>query len=202
MEEHVVTIRTATEADAGALLDIYRPYVTDTAVSFAYTVPAQEAFAGRLRQTLAQYPYLLAETDGQALGYTYASSLHARPAYQWSAETTIYLRQDARGRGLGRALYRALEDLLRAQHVRNLYACVAYAPQEDARLSNASAWFHERMGYRPVGRFTGCGYKFDRWYDILWLEKPLGGHGSPPQPVIPFPLLCGGQGDVKRITLE
>ena len=173
MEEHVVTIRTATEADAGALLDIYRPYVTDTAVSFAYTVPTQEAFAGRLRQTLAQYPYLLAETDGQALGYTYASSFHARPAYQWSAETTIYLRQDARGRRLGRALYRALEDLLRAQHVRNLYACVAYAPQEDARqqrqrlVSRAHGvpagrpFYRVRLQVRPMGT-TSSGWR-SRW---------------------------------------
>ena len=105
-------LRPAVPEDAGELLSIYRPYVEHTAVTFEYAVPTPAQFTQRVRDTLATHPYLVAEAEGTLLGYAYAAPFHPRAAYQWAAETTIYLRQDQRGRGLGRRLYGALEALL------------------------------------------------------------------------------------------
>ena len=117
------------------------------------------------------------------LGYAYAGAFKERAAYDWSVETTIYLRQDQRGR----ALYQALERCLAAQHIQNLNACIADPAQEgDPYLTGASAAFHARLGYQLVGRFHKCGYKFGRWYDMVWMEKILGAHPERPPEVIPF----------------
>ena len=172
-------IRRAEPADAAALLEIYRPYVTDTAVTFEYDVPTAAEFAGRIEATLKRYPYLVLEEEGQILGYAYAGPFKERAAYDWAVETTVYLRVDARGRGYGRALYTALEDALRRQGILNAYACIASIDPEDEYLTNASRRFHERMGYRLCGTFRQCGYKFGRWYDMIWMEKMLGEHTAP-----------------------
>ena len=118
-------IRDARPVDAGALLDIYAWYVRHTAVSFEYEPPTLEAFRGRMAATTARYPWLVAEEDGRPLGYACAGPFKNRAAYDWSCETTIYLDGNARGRGIGRALYEALEAALGSMGVRNLYACIA-----------------------------------------------------------------------------
>ena len=103
------TIKIATPADAERLLQIYAPYVTDTAISFEYTVPSVTEFRTRINNTLQKYPYLVAEHNGQIVGYTYAGPFIARAAYGWNVETTIYLQKDKKKAGIGRALYEALE---------------------------------------------------------------------------------------------
>ena len=91
-------------------------------------------------------------------------------------ETTIYLHPDHRGEGIGRALYTRLERELAEQGILNLYACIGYPETPDEYLTTASAEFHAAMGYRLVGRFRKCGRKFDRWYDMIWMEKFIGDH--------------------------
>ena len=118
---------------------------------------------------------------------TYAAPFHSRPAYGWGAELSVYLRMDARRKGTGSALYRALEEVLRAQGVLNLNACIACPVREDEFLTFGSIRFHERQGYRMVGKFTRCGYKFGRWYDMVWMEKLIGAHTPTPAPVRAFP---------------
>ena len=176
-------IRSAAVSDAAALLSIYAHYVEKTAVTFEYTVPTEQEFARRIEETLKKYPYLALEEGGAIQGYAYAGTFKGRAAYDWAVETTIYLRPDARGRGYGRALYAALEDALRAQGILNCYACIAFTDREDETLSQDSPRFHERMGYRLCGAFRQCGYKFGRWYDMIWMEKMLGDHGASPAPV-------------------
>lgn len=183
-------LRPAVPEDAGELLSIYRPYVEHTAVTFEYAVPTPAQFTQRVRDTLATHPYLVAEAEGTLLGYAYAAPFHPRAAYQWAAETTIYLRQDQRGWGLGRRLYGALEALLTAQNVLNCNACIALPQAEDATLTQASVRFHQRMGYTLVGQFHQVGYKFDRWYHMVWMEKALGTHTVPPAPFLPFPQIA------------
>ncbi len=173
-------IRMASPGDAEELLKIYAPYVTDTAISFEYNVPSPEEFAGRIAHTLEKYPYLVAVEKGRVNGYAYASPFKERPAYGWAVETTVYLRQDCRGRGLGELLYSALEEALKHQNILNMNACIAFTAAEDERLTNASERFHARMGFQLVGRFSKCGYKFGQWYDMIWMEKLIGEHMENP----------------------
>lgn len=171
------TIRFATLADAEALARIYRHYVEDTAITFELEAPDAGEFATRIERTLARYPWLVAERAGTVIGYAYAGPLKARAAYDHSAEVSIYLRQDERGHGLGRALYEQLENLLRAQGVCNLYACITCSPDpDDPFLTRASIRFHEHMGYAQVGLFHDCGLKFGRWYSVVWMEKMIADH--------------------------
>ena len=174
-------IRSAVPEDAAALLDIYAPYVRETAVTFEYHVPTREEFARRVESTLKTYPYQVMEDEaGEILGYAYAGPFKERAAYGWAVETTVYIRRDARGRGCGRALYAALEDELRKRHFLNAYACISWAEEEDEFLTHASPRFHEAMGYRLCGTFRQCGFKFGRWYDMIWMEKMLGEHAADP----------------------
>lgn len=185
-------LRTAAPEDAEALRAIYAPYVTDTAITFEYDVPTLAEFRQRMETTLTKYPYLVAERDGEVLGYAYAGALGQRAAYGWSAETSIYLRQDCRRMGLGSRLYDALEAQARRQNIQTLYACIAASSGEnDPYLTRASIAFHTDRGYRTVAHFHRCGYKFDRWYDLVWMEKPLGDYSAPPAPFIPFPQAAG-----------
>ena len=184
-----ITIRTAALDDAAALLAIYAPYVEQTAITFEYEVPSLEEFRGRIAHTLRRYPYLVAEENGEILGYAYTGPFGERAAYSWAVETSIYLRQEIRGKGLGKRLYQALEDVSRAQHVQSLYACIAYPDADDAHLSGNSVAFHTHLGYTTVGRFPHCGYKFGTWYNMTWMEKTLGDHAVPPAAFVPFPEL-------------
>lgn len=184
-----ITIRTANLDDAAALLAIYAPYVEQTAITFEYEVPSLEEFRGRIAHTLRRYPYLVAEENSEILGYAYTGPFGERAAYSWAVETSIYLRQDVRGKGLGKRLYQALEDVSRAQHVQSLYACIAYPDADDAHLSGNSVAFHTHLGYATVGRFPHCGYKFGTWYNMAWMEKTLGDHAVPPAAFVPFPEL-------------
>lgn len=171
-----ITIRTARESDAPALLKIYAPYVENTAITFEYEIPGAEEFTERIRHTLEKYPWLVAEKNDQILGYAYAGSFHERAAYDWAVETSIYVDQSRKHMGIGRILHDALEDTLKAQGILNMNACIAYTPEKDAHLDNNSVEFHTHMGYRLVGEFYQCGYKFNTWYNMVWMEKHIGEH--------------------------
>lgn len=177
IDREKLTFRIAAPEDAPALLAIYAPYVERTAITFEYDVPSVEEFAGRIASTLETYPYIVAEMGGKPVAYAYAGVFHAREAYSHTVETSIYVAQDVRTLGVGTLLYTALENVLLAQNVFNVYACIAVpACENDAYLTNGSVVFHEKRGYALVGRFRGCGYKFNRWYDMVWMEKFQGGH--------------------------
>lgn len=184
--ENGVRIRTATVEDAEAILAIYAPYVTDTAITFEYEVPGIEEFRERIRHTLKRYPYLVAEKDGVIIGYAYAGPFKERAAYDWAVETTIYVDISRKKMGIGKKLYAALEQSLAQQNILNLNACIGYPEQEDEYLTKNSVEFHKHLGYRLVGEFFQCGYKFGRWYNMVWMEKQIGEHTDCPQPVIPF----------------
>lgn len=173
-----LTLRAATPDDAAALLAIYAPYVTDTAITFEYDIPSEEEFRGRIEHTLETYPYIVAESDGVIVGYAYAGPFKERAAYDWAVETTVYVDRAKKRGGVGTALYEALEKALAAQGILNVEACIGYPENgvDDEYLTCDSPKFHEYMGYRLVGEFRRCGYKFGRWYDMIWMEKFLGEH--------------------------
>lgn len=171
-----ISIRTAEVNDAGRLLDIYAYYVTKTAVSFECAVPSLAEFRSRIEKTLAKYPYLVLEENGVVRGYAYAGVFKDREAYDRSCEMTIYLEHGAEGRGYGRLLYEVLEKDLKDRGILNLYACIGDPVTEDEYLTKNSEQFHRHLGYRKVGEFHKCGYKFDRWYNMIWMEKMIGEH--------------------------
>lgn len=186
----MMLVRDAAPADAPRLLEIYAHYVKNTAVTFEYDPPSLGEFRARMEKTMRRYPYLVAERDGRVEGYAYAGAFVGRAAYDWSCETTIYLAPAAQKCGLGRALYGALEEALRAMGILNLYACVAFPQTGDEYLTANSAQFHAHLGYQKVGLFRRCGYKFGRWYDMIWMEKMLGQHRAA-APIVPYPQLKG-----------
>ena len=164
-------IRNATTDDAGKLLEIYGYYVENTAISFEYDVPSLDEFRKRIARTLEKYPYLVLEDGGRIRGYAYAGVFKDRAAYDHCCEVTIYLDHDSKGKGYGRALYEALEDALRKSGIMNLYACISDPISEDEYLTKNSENFHAHMGYVKAGDFHRCGYKFNRWYNMIWMEK-------------------------------
>ena len=159
-------IRIAVEADVPELLDIYAPYILTTTYSFEYEVPTQAEFLERFRTVTRQFPWLVWEEEGRILGYAYGSAPFERAAYRWCAEDSVYLRPEARGRGIGRQLCEKLEAILIRQGYRMLYAIIT---SENAVSLN----FHQKLGFRQVGEFFGCGYKFGRRLGVIWMEKPL-----------------------------
>lgn len=181
-----VTIRMATKEDAREILEIYVPYIKDTAITFEYDVPTIEEFADRINNTLRKYPYIVALDSNHIIGYAYVSSFKERAAYDWAVETTVYISQEYHGKGIGKKLYLALEEILKRQNILNLNACIAYTSIENEYLTNSSTYFHENLGYKKVAHFTKCGYKFRNWYDMIWMEKIIGAHSEDPKPIIPI----------------
>ena len=166
-------IRNATLEDAPRLVEIYSYYVEKTAISFEYETPTVEQFQARMARTSKHYPYLVAVLNGEIAGYAYAKSFIERAAYKFCAELTIYIDKNFRRQGIGGALYRQLEKNLREMGIKNLYVCVGYPEIEDEYLTLNSVKFHDHSGFKICGKFTNCGYKFNRHYSMVFMEKIL-----------------------------
>ena len=164
-----ITIRTAALDDAEEILKIYAYYVEHTAITFEYEVPTLDEFRERIAKTLKKYPYLVIMVEDKIMRYAYAGAFVGRAAYDWSVVLTIYLAHDARKSGLGRKLYAALEQELAKMGILNLYACIGYPEEEDEYLTKNSAEFHAHLGFKKVGEFYKCGYKFGRWFHMIWM---------------------------------
>ena len=171
-----ITIRTSVPDDAEQILVIYAPYVRDTAISFEYEIPTMEEFSARIENTLKKYPYFVAESGKEIVGYSYAGAFKVQAAYNRAVETSIYVKMGKRHAGIGAKLYERLEEALKVQGILNLNACIAYTNTFDPHLTNDSVMFHERLGYQMVAHFHKCGYKFQHWYDMVWMEKLIGEH--------------------------
>ncbi|HFR3748901.1 TPA: N-acetyltransferase family protein [Streptococcus suis] len=164
----MIEIRSARIEDAVDLVAIYAPYVEKTAITFETQVPTVTDFASRIGKTLDKFPYFVAVEDGKIIGYAYASTYYARAAYDWTVELSVYINQEARGKGIGSLLYDTLEEKLKVRGFKNFLACIA--------LPNpASLALHEKRGYEQVAHFKKVGYKFGTWHDIVWLQKSLVG---------------------------
>ena len=173
-------IRFAKESDIPQILEIYRPYVEKTTVTFEYDTPTLEGFTGRFREITECFPFLVWEEDGRILGYAYACLPFSREAYRWIAEPSIYLEQQVRGRGIGRKLYTALEEILKLLGYRLSYALITSE-------NEASLRFHEALGYRVLAHFPGCAYKHGRQLGVTWMEKCLSSAEIPSIFPEPFP---------------
>lgn len=172
----MTAVRDAVIEDAKRILEIYDYYVKNTAITFEYNTPSIEEFKERMKRTMSRYPYLVITKDNIIQGYAYANAFVGRAAYDWSCEVTVYLDHNAKKNGMGRKIYEVLEAKLQKMGILNLYACIGYPKAEDEYLTTNSADFHAHMGFVKVGEFHNCGYKFGRWYHMIWMEKIIGEH--------------------------
>jgi L-amino acid N-acyltransferase YncA len=173
------SLRVARKEDAESILSIYTPFLEDTNTTFDYEVEEASAFTQRIENLLVEFPWLIVEVDGKAVGYAYAKKHRERTAYQWSAESTVYVQEEYQGNGLARAVYEALLEILTEQKYVNIYSGIAQ-PNE------SSTMFHVKMGYTPVGVYKKVGYKNGQWYDVVWLHRTLIKHPENPEPIIKF----------------
>jgi L-amino acid N-acyltransferase YncA len=178
------TIRMARAADAGAMRAIYAPFCEGTTVSFELEPPSEDEMARRVSAATALFPWLVLDDEGALAGYAYASRHSERAAYGWSVDVTVYVAPSHLRRGVGRALYTALFELLRLQGFYKAYAIVA--------LPNpASTALHEAMGFEPVGVYKGVGYKLGAWRDVAHYQLALQPERTDPQPPVPPARLVG-----------
>ena len=171
--------RFATEKDAEAILKIYAPYIEKTAITFEYEVPSLSEFSERIAKIREKYPWIVYEEDGGILGYAYGGPEYTRAAYQWTVETSVYVSENARGKGIGTALYEKILDILKKQNF-----CVCYVLINDD--NEASVKLHEKFGFKQNGYRKNCGYKFEKWHSVVFFEKQLNEFSVPPKPVIPI----------------
>ncbi|MEM6371115.1 MAG: N-acetyltransferase family protein [Myxococcota bacterium] len=163
MDDRELQIREAIDEDAGVLIEIYRPFVEEASVSFETEPPSMAEMAARIRKA---HLWLVAESEGQVVGYAYGGAHRSRAAYRHSVETSIYLHSDVTRRGLGSSLYGQL-----LHQLSRLGFCNAFA---GTTLPNpASEAFHGAMGFSPIGTFERVGFKFGRWHDVRWWQKRL-----------------------------
>lgn len=173
-------LRIAELDDAEQMLAIYAPYVKNTRVSAEYEVPTCEVFQERIRETEKQFPWIVCEIDGEIVGYGYASRHHARAAYQWSVETSIYVKNTFHRQGIASTIYKALFEILAWQGFYNIFVGIT-SPNEK------SFQFHSAMGFVDSGSYQNTMYKFGKWCDVHWMAKSLREHMGEPKPTISFP---------------
>lgn len=179
-------IRLATAHDADGVQGIYAPVVRDTAISFEVEPPSVADIRQRILDTLEQWPWLVCDRGGEVLGYAYAGKHRVRAAYQWSTDVSVYIHEQARRSGVGRALYTALLRVLQSQGVYNAQAGIT--------LPNAaSVGLHEAMGFRPIGIYRKIGFKLGGWHDVQWWELTLQAHVSAPAAPRPLPAVQGSR---------
>lgn len=166
-------IRHAEVRDAEAILSIYAPYIEQTSFTFETCVPSLTAFEERMKGIVGKYPYLVAIEHDQITGYAYAHRQAERAAYQWNAELSVYVAQNRRGRGLGRALSEAVIRLLELQGIRNVFSLITLP-------NDASVHMHKALGFRQVGTQYQAGYKLGAWHDVGWFQKQLGDMSKAP----------------------
>ncbi len=172
-------IRFANEKDAEAILGIYAPYIENTSITFEYEVPSVSEFAARMAEIQEKYPWIVYEENGEILGYAYGGPEHTRAAYQWTVETSVYVSENAKGRGIGRALYDALLDILKKQ---NFCVCYVLVIEENT----VSLRMHEEYGFKTIGIRRNSGYKHGAWHSVVVMEKQLNEFSVPPKDIIPI----------------
>ena len=170
-----MNIRFAKESDARALLKIYQQYI-ETTVTFEYVLPSEEEFQRRIREFSEMYPYLVCEEDGNIIGYAYAHRAFERAAFQWDAEVSIYLDRDARGKGIGKTMYRVLLNLLKEQGVITVYSLISTPNPRSEKL-------HLDMGFEFIGVHKNTGFKAGKWCDISWYQILVNEHTEKPVPI-------------------
>ena len=172
-------LRLARPQDAAGISDIYAPIVCDTPISFELAAPSEEETAARLTKTLTRFPWLVCTAQGRLLGYAYAGAHNERAAYQWAVNVSVYVHDQARRLGVGKALYETLFSILRLQGFHRAYAGITLP-------NTASVGLHESFGFSSVGTYERVGYKHGAWHDVGYWQLTL--QSSDGAPALPRPL--------------
>jgi phosphinothricin acetyltransferase len=172
MKKPSVAIRLAQPLDAQAILNIYAPYVTDTAITFVSTLPTADGIRKKMIDIERRYPYLVCTIDANVVGFAYADMVRPHEAYRWNAELSIYIESGYQGRGIATALYTALFQILKAQGFCNLYAVITLP-------NDASVALHRHFGFKELAIHREDGYKMGAWRDVLWMLYRIEGAADP-----------------------
>lgn len=159
-------IREAFKEDIVGLLEVYRPYIEETSISFETTVPSLKEFENRFDSITSKYPWLICEIDGELAGYAYGCAHRHRAGYHWSVECAVYVSNKFHRRGVGKKLYSELFKKLKEMGFANVFAGITL-PNE------ASVKLHEKLGFESIGTFKNIGYKFEKWWDVGWWQLNL-----------------------------
>jgi phosphinothricin acetyltransferase len=173
-------LRIAESRDAAQIVEIYRPYVEKTAISFEEECPSVQQMAAKIERVGSTFPFIVVEEEGRVLGYAYAMRYRERAAYRWSVEDSVYVREDQRGRGMGRTLLSTLVALLRELGYLKVYAVITPP-------NPGSVGLHEELGFAPLCRFADTAFKLGKWQAIDWMELTLREIPSLPDEPVPFP---------------
>ena len=172
-------IRIATTDDSELILKIYAPYIENTSYTFETEVPTIDSFTERVSSYLQNWPWLVCEIDGVIAGYAYGARHRERAAYQWSVESSVYVHDDYQRRGVARALYTVLIDILKLQGFRNLYAVINLP-------NDKSVSFHEKLGFEYFATYKSVGYKLGKWKNVGWWQLQLNEYSMEPEPPVKF----------------
>ena len=167
-----MNIRYASESDVPKILGIYKPYIENSPITFETEVPGHKEFLIRFNNITKVYPWLVCEVNGAVIGYAYASQLRERSAYKWSVELGIYIDESFQGKGIGRALYEKLIEILTEQGFYNAFAGITLP-------NTASIKLHESLGFTKVGIYKNVGFKSGKWHDVVWYQFALNTRGAP-----------------------
>ncbi len=172
-------IRIARDSDAAAVHAIYAPSVREGVATFETMLPDVDTMRERMRARLQNYPWLVWEETGEVLAYAYAGRFRERAAYDWIAETSIYVRADTQRRGVARRLYGTLLETMRLQGISQAVGVITLPGHVSVRM-------HESMGFGAAGVWRQCGYKHGQWWDVGVWQKQLRVADAAPSPVVPF----------------
>jgi len=159
-------IRPVTPRDAAAIAEIYNPYIRDTVITFEEQEVTVQEMAQRIEKVTATFPWIVWEEEGVVIGYAYGSTWRTRNAYRFAVESAIYIHPAHQGKGVGKGLYLALIQELRARGFHSLLGCLVL-PNEP------SVGLHESLGFAKVGHMKEAGWKFERWVDVGFWELML-----------------------------
>ena len=168
-------IRLATTDDSDPILKIYAPYIENTSYTFETEVPTIDSFKERISHYQENWPWLVCEIGGVVAGYAYGSRHRERVAYQWSVECSVYVHDNYQRRGVARALYTALINILKLQGFRNLYAVINLP-------NDKSVSFHEQLGFEYFATYKNVGFKLGRWKNVGWWQLQVNEYSMEPDP--------------------
>ena len=176
MKMNDVKIRDYKKGDLNALVEIYRPYVEKTSFTFEYRAPTSGEFEERIKSTMQNFPFFVAELEREICGYAYAGAHRSRCAYGWSVESSVYIDSKFHGQGIGKKLYQQLFKVLKKQRVVNVFAGITLP-------NDASVGLHESMGFKRIGVYKKVGFKNNQWWDVGWWQLSLQNLVKPIAPI-------------------